>query len=69
MVPRHRGHAHLSHPDIHPGSPESHLLLLALPAPQGISPSRRTPYRATFCRMSNREGIGNLFAKFRVDPR
>lgn len=36
---------------------------------QGLSPSRRTPYKAMFCRMSNSEGIGNLFAKCRVDPR
>lgn len=37
--------------------------------PQGLSPSRRTPYKATFCRMSNREGMGSLLAKLRVDPR
>lgn len=48
-----------------PSLPESHL-----PGTGScLSPSRRTPYKATFCRMSNREGIGSLFAKFRVDPR
>ena len=38
-------------------------------APPGLSPSRRIAYKATFCRMSAREGIGSLFAKFRADPR
>lgn len=37
--------------------------------PLGFSPSRRTPYKAMFCRISNREGMGILFAKVNVDPR
>lgn len=53
------GHARLSHST---SLPQASL-------PQGLSPSRRTAYKAIFCRMSNREGMGNLLARLSVDPR
>lgn len=68
-------------PDMHPKPVrrvDGSTLLSRLPrspttpgpaSPPGLSPSRRIPYKAMFCLMSAREGIGSLFAKFRADPR
>lgn len=50
-------------------SPAPRLAAAQVSPPWGLSPSRRTPYKAMFCRISNRDGMGSFLAKFRVDPR